>query len=470
MKTTNRFIAAALEELSQEVGPTVAVTTPAVSNGNTDGTAVKVNIDDSADAVAELMEKNSELIDANATLESESFDNDLDAIEASSDTVTSDLDDAVAAGIALEQLVGIIDVSVRNQQVTPTAVAGFAMALEQISHRAKLDNPIPALEAETLQLEGPTGQAKSIGAAAAEKAGELAKRLGEAIKRVIGWLLGMLRSMFAQTDIIAARAKKARTLLDSIDESKTIDSTAFITSLRLIEGAGDPTEQFNSYAKMAGTTLYGFFNASFVRDMQDVIRKAKSGSHDEKEVAAGIVARSNEIIKVLLSTIYTENGSGADVSARLSQEVDEKDLTVGKTQPCVGGVQLYLAATLDKTAEDSVKFFHCSSGLVKTAPATITSGSIPVATKHGAKAMLGHVEEWMRDQRRLEQIFGVLRTYNWLGQVTLDMASVKAYLQLMTALASGCVPHLIRLNLKNSAAFCAYVEKSAAVSRGEAQA
>lgn len=466
MQTRNRFISAALEELSAEAGvastktEAVAVDTPAVT---------EVNIDSSTDAVATLMEKNSELVDTNATLESETFDNDIESVEQSSDSVQQDLEEAVAAGVGLEQLAHIIAADVRGGNVTRGAVAGYAMALEQLSHRGGVESPIAALEAEALQLEGPKDQAKAIGESAMAKAGEIAKRLMEGIQRVVGWLLGILRTFFARSTALAARAKKAYALLDSIDESKSIDSPAFVTSLRLVEGGGTPTEQFEAYAKLASTTLFGFFNTSFVKDVQDVLARARTEKHDEAAVLSGTTARVREILKVLMGTIYTEHGTGADVSAKLPENVDEKDLTVGLTAPCVGGMQLYLAATINQSDASSGKLMYCTSGQVKTPPAIQHGDSIPVIDKQRAKRLLGAVEGWLKSQKDLEQVFNALKVTNWVGQLTLNLEVIKVYMGLMTALASGCVPHLLRMNIQNAAALIAYVEKSAAVSGGAAK-
>jgi hypothetical protein len=468
MNKRNRFITAALEELSNDAN------IPATSEEGVKIAAMpaqtEVNIDTSKDAVAELMDKNSELVDTNATLENETFDNDLEAVEQSSDSVQQDLDEAVAAGVGLEQLFHVIDADVRAGTVTRGAVAGYAMALEQLAHRGGVDNPIPALEAEALQLEGPSGQATAIGEAAKSKAGEIAKRLGEGIQRVIGWLLGIMRNFFSTGAGLQARIKKAYALLDSIDESKTIESAPFVTSLRLVEGAGDPTEQFEAYAKLVSTTLFGFFNTSFVSDLQDVLKRARTESHNDAEIKSGVVARVREILKVLMSTIYTEHGTGGDVSAHLPNTINEQELTVGLTKPSIGGMQLYLAATVNITRSEDGGVFYCTSGPVKNPPKIQHGDSIPVIDKQRAKRLLGAAEGWLKSQQNLEKVFGALKVTNWVGQLTLNLEVIKVYMSLMTALASGCVPHLIRLNLKNAASLVAYVEKSAAVSAGTSEA
>lgn len=467
MNKHSRFITSALEELSQEVGASIATHTPAVNSGDADDTTTQVNFDSATDAVAALMEKNSELVDVNAGLETDNFDNDLDAIEASADTVQTDLEDAVAAGVALEQLASIIDVAVKTNQVNPTSVAGFAMALEQISYRGGLSNPIPALEAEAnIHLGEPVVQAEIIANTAMSKAKDLSRRLIEGIQRIIGWLLNMLRNFFSTAKSIGERAKKAQALVNSIDDSKTIDSTAFIASLRLVEGGGDPNKQFEEYATLASKTLYGFFNVSFAKELRDAINFGRTENDEGANARAGATARISEILKALLGTVYTESGTGADVSAHLPNDVDESALTVGKTPLCLGGVQLYLAATLEANDIKSGKPLYCQSGIVKTAPKIETPESIPVANKGNAKRMLGTIEGWMRDHKELEETFNVIRGMNFVGQVSLDMPTIKMYMSVLTALASGCVPHLLRLNMKNATSYIAYVEKSAAVSQG----
>ena len=471
MNKHSRFIASALEELSQEAGVT-SVATPAVQNSEAGDSTTQVNIDTSKDAVAELMEKNSELLDTNATLESESFDNDLDAIETSSDTVQSDLDEAVSAGIALEQLCEIIDASVRTGQANPTSIAGFAMALEQISHRAKLTNPIPALEAETLLLEGPGDKAKSIGAAAAEKAGEIAKRLIDGIKRIIGWFMNMIRTFMSSSKAIGERARKVRALVDSIDEGKTITSQPFIASLRLVEGGADAPKQFEEYGHMATKALYGFFNHSFVDGLSKAMAEFNMTSEEERAGMEGAVrGKLSDILKVLMSTVYPENGSGADVAGAIPAGVGEDRLTVGKTTPCVGGIQLYLAATIGGNsgavkvaggAEEPSMFVR--SGLAKEQPKIAAPESIPCVPRNLAKQMLTSIEGWVRDQKELEKVFGHIQSYKPSQELSWPVANM--YLSVLTALASGCVPHLLRLNMKNAASFIAYVEKSAAVSKG----
>src|SRR5690606_28492368 len=101
----NKFIASALEEINQELSLTeqnaTEVTTPNV--GEVDKTVTETNIETS-DTVAELMEQNVELASENIELQSENFDNDVDALDSASDSVQQDLDEAVAAGVALEEL------------------------------------------------------------------------------------------------------------------------------------------------------------------------------------------------------------------------------------------------------------------------------------------------------------------------------------------------------------------------------
>jgi hypothetical protein len=339
------------------------------------------------------------------------------------------------------------------------------MALEQMCYRAGLTNPIAALEAETAQLEGPGEKTASIGETAKAKAVEIGKKLMEGISRLIGYLINVVRQLMARGDQIAKKAESLLSQVDSIDESKTITSGPFIASMRLVEGAGDPSKQYEDYARMASKTLYGFFNDKFITAMSEAIRDVGGVGGTSSDFTVGTLEKLTAILKALMGSIYTEHGSGADVTGTIPATVTEQMLTVGKTPACVGGLQLALAATLEPKSENE---WFCHSGPSKTQPKTDARESIPVIDKATAKQMLNVIGKWMKDQKELERQFAKIQQKNRAGQI-LSTQAAKKLLSVMTALSTGCVPYLIRLNLHNSATFVAYVEKSIAVSKGAAE-
>lgn len=467
----NAFLTAALEEL--EKGKPVTndegkdVSDVATTGASKDPTTTNVEVDAGTDAVAELMEKNSELTDSKATLESETFDNDLDAIQTVSDSVNKDLDEAVAAGVALEQLAYLTELSVKTNQANAASNAGYFLALEQICARADMHNVVAALEEAAPQLEGPKAQAESIGKVAIEKSKEIIKKLIEGIKRIAGWVLNIVRTLFARSKQLADKAHALLSQIDSIDESKTIEGTAFISSLRLVEGGGDPNKQFTEYGQMATKTLYGFFGNSFGHSIINALDELKSADAEEGS-RSRVTAKLVEIIKVLMSMIYPENGTTADIPGSLPNAVSERDVTVAKSAPCVGGLQLYVAATLE--ASDTGAGWMCKSGPAKEQPKIESPDSIPVVKKQLARDFIGLIQHWMRDQQTIERNFRGLQTINFSSKFNPTAQVLQQFLSVMTALATGCMPYLMRLNVQNSANFIAYVEKSIAVSKAGSSA
>ena len=69
-----------------------------------------------------------------------------------------------------------------------------------------------------------------------------------------------------------------------------------------------------------------------------------------------------EVICTALSTIYTVDGNVKDVPS-FPSDANAKDWTVGLTPPCVGGVQLYLAASLEGEGDLVVITLAPASGL-----------------------------------------------------------------------------------------------------------
>lgn len=456
----SKFITAALESLQSD-------TTVPVSN--TSYTPPKISetlVDSSVDAVAELMEKNSELEDKNASLETESFDNDLSAAETVSDSVSEDLDEAVAAGAALEELAYVVNMAVKTGQANRAAVAGYALALEQMSIRAGLTSPMAALESDALQLEGPEGQAKTIAETASSKAKEIGRKLIEGIKKIIGYLLNVIRSLFAHAPAVAKRARALVDQLDSIDKSKTIDSTVFISSMRLVEGGGDPSKQFEDYGHLATKTLYGFIDNTFGQRLSTALDDILNAKVTTEQAQQKVTERLTEMSKLLMSHIFTENGNGADISARIPEGVTEQQLTVSKTQPSIGGLQLALAVTLEAKGKEGW-FFH--AGPSKTQPKIETPDSIPVVDKIMAKQYLGLIQKWMKDHNDFHRVFSDILRKNFVYGYATNLNDINRFMNVLTAIATGTMPYLLRLNMQNSTKFLAYVEKSISVSKGAAE-
>lgn len=432
-KHQNSFIKAALEAMDQEA--------------NTDSTqqVTEVAIVAPDDAVAELMEKNAVLEDNNAQLQEESFDNDTEAVVGVSDSINQDLEDVVKAGSALEQLAELCEYTARSGLANTATLASHVFALEQICEGIGLASPVPALEAETLQLEGPKEKTESIGAKAVEGAKELGRRLIEGIKRVLGWIIGVIRALVLRGEKISSKAQELLTRIDSIDSSKQIDAKPFIISLKLVQGGGSPSDQFDNYFKTATKTLYGFFNSSFKANLEQAAKA--TGTPEE------VRSKLSKVLQAAFDNIYTENGTSGDVATEVPKEVQESNLVVGLTKPCVGGLQLYLASTLENG-----EVFYARAGAVEKEAVFDAPDSIPVVEKALAKQGLVLVKKWVADQKELEKTMAGLSNVQIPSTVTSD--AVAHYLRVLSSLVTGSAPHLLRLNLKNAAAFVAYVDKS----------
>lgn len=478
----NAFIDAALEELKQEVAlgeqPTTTVSTTEVTPVASADAAIpvtEVNIDQSVDAVAALMAKNASLQDQNASLEEESFDSDLDILDSASDSAQNDLAEAVSACEALQELAYIADLSTKSGQANATSVASLAFGLEQICLRVGLESPVAGLEDNAIALYHPksgtdkeatsekaaTAQADAIGKSAMEKAKEIMKKLAEGIKRIVGWVLNILRQFFTRIGGLPDRIQKAAAEYDQIDESKTIDSGPFIASLRLVEGGGDVNKQFETYAHLTTKTLFGFLSDKFVNHMKEALKHLKDEETDEAKSAGR--EQLVEVLRSALTLIYTEDATSADMSGGIAAGVTENNITFGKTPPCIGGVQLYLAAALDDP-----NIWYCRSGLVKNPPKIDAPASIPVVNKQLADQMFGAITKWLRAQRDLEKNLTVLQAIeigHWLSSDNNKTKAISNYLSTLASIATGAMPHLLRMNIQNSVNFVSYVEKSIAVSK-----
>lgn len=477
----NPFITAALEELSQEADEgaekkPVVVAAPATSAPNDtaskDGVGeapqpalTELNLDQAQDAVAALMEKNSALEDAVAELQEQNFDNDLDALDTSSDSVHEDLEEAVAAGAALEELAHLASMTAKSGMANKASVASLAFALEQISERAGVSGTA-ALEDSNIAMyngssaDGAKAQAEGVAKAASDQAQGIYQKLVAGIQRIIGWIMNVVRQVFSRYTSLTGRIAACSKELDSIDEDKTIDSKPFISSLRLVKGAGDPDKQFKDYAQLASKTLFGFFNNSFATRVVASINHLKEEESDDVK-NAGMQELTN-VLRAAMSVIYTEHGNGAD--AGVPKDIAEKDLTVGLTPPTVGGGQLYLAATLDGGEK-----WYCRGGVAKKQPEFDMPDSIPVVNKATADHMFGIITKWILAERELQHVLGILRGSKIVSSVTgvigVKGETVHRYLSTLSALATGVMPHLLRLNYQNSVNFITYVEKSIAVSK-----
>lgn len=440
----NSFIRAALEELDE----------PAVT---------EVVVDSSTDAVAELMEKNTTLETNNTELEEESFDNDVSAIAGASDSTHADLDEAVNAGAALEALAELCNLTVKGKFANKATVASHVFALEQITSSLRMPSQIPALEALALPngAAAPTSadeQTKSVGAKALDIAKNIGKKLAEGIKRIIGWLMSVLRNLVASSAKIEKRAEDAFKLIDTIDATKKITAGPFIASLRLVEGGGDVNAQFTEYFKLADASLNGFFNKSFTQHMHNAFV-----GNDTPKMAQIKLAK---VTQSAMDIMFTEHGDASDVTSEIPESISDQELSVGLTKPCIGGLQLFLATT----HADANKWF-CRAGVAKKELKFDTPSEIPTADKTMARLALKSATNLVKSHKQFESnLSEIERKGSALsdGSAEVDTASLSAYLTTLAAFATSVAPNLLRLNMKNASALVAFVEKSISVSKPDA--
>lgn len=449
----NTFIRSALEELDAEVA------------AGTAGGVTEVDVDNSTDAVAELMEKNATLESSNTELEEESFDNDVSAIAGASDSTHADLDEAVNAGAALEELAMLCDLTVRGKLTNKATVASHAMMLNHITTGLKIPNQMAALEALALpngasEPASSEQQTKSIGSKAADMAKSIGKKLVEGIKRIVGWLINVLRNLMASSKKIEDRAEAAMKLIETIDVSKKITAGPFIASLRLVEGGGDANDQFAEYFKLADVALNGFFNESFAKHMLAANFKVE-GTED------GVRTALSKVVQSANDTMFTEHGDASDVSTEIPEGISDQELSVSLTKPCIGGLQLFLAST----HSDSKKFY-CRSGVAKKELKFASPSEIPVAEKATARMCLKSAVKLLKTHKELEDNLDdiVRRSENHWHVGPGSSALMGDYLSTLAAFATSVAPQLLRLNMKNSAALVAYIEKSITVSKPDSKA
>lgn len=463
----NLFIAAALEELQQEVAASdqTAAAAPAAPAVDQSAAApvTEVTFDQSVDAVAALMEKNTELAAENIELQEQTFDNDVDTIQTSSDSVQQDLEEAVAACEALEELAHLADLTVRSGQANKATSATLAFALEQITVRAGLPSQMAALEAE--EAGTPEAQSKSVGEKAKELAQQIGQKLVDGIQRIIAWVMSFFQQIFARTKKIAEKATALKEQVKDIDANAMIEDAKFIKSLRLLDGAsnqGDIAGQYADYAKVASHSLYGFFNDSFVARLSKIHGDVYQSDGKNSDIGYLEIEQMYEVAR---QHIFTEDNNGVITAQQLD---NTEGVQVSLTKPCVGGIQLFLAT--NSKEDTSTKLFF-KTGLAP-APKLLEAGSIPVINPVMAGQYLEVINKWMNDHREIEKRFkrisGMTRV-KLKGGVLHDRYYTSNFLSLLTGFATTIMPQLLRLNIQNSVSFIAYVEKSIAVSKAPAK-
>jgi hypothetical protein len=458
MKNRSPFITAALEELQQEAGQDVSAVDAVaeLEAGPNAPPVTETKIESDTDAVAELMEKNSTLAAENDELSGECFDNDVQQIESTSDTVNTDLEEAVSAGAALEELAYICDLAVKSGQANHAAAAGYAMALEQISLRAGLSGSLAALEDGELAEKGPDGQVGAIGDAAKAKSKTILERLMAGIKKIIAWIVGVVRSIAQKFNGLTAKAEKAIGMINQIDGNAVIDDEAFIKSLRMVKNAGDANAQFRRYGEFATKTLYGFFNDSFLNALSATARK---GEDDSLEVYVEL----SKILSGLRQHVFEYTKIPDAIANELKGKLTgNAQLEGGMTEPQIGGLQLYLAFSKPMDQGGVVK-----AGVAPAEVPLVEGGSIPVVEKKLATDMLELVKKWSADQNHLADRLAKIEGFAKVGESGTSVKMVELYLKTLTAIATVVVPQLLRVNIQNAASFIRYVEKSVEVSKAK---
>ncbi|BAW19212.1 hypothetical protein [Ralstonia phage RP31] len=469
----NPFIVAALEELQQEQAATggengggeagaqstdgvtaAGVTEQQQQAAQAAGEVTEVNMDSSTDAVAELMEQNTQLATENAELQNECFDNDADVIESASDSVQEDLNEAVAAGAALEELAHLAELTVKSGQANRASVAGLAFGLEQITDRIGVKSLLPALEAEGGE---PEEQAASIGEKAKTLAANIGKKLVEGIKRIIQAVMSFFRNLFTNTGKVAEKAKELRASLSQIDDSKEITDQGFIKSLRIPEGNDSVAEYYYNFHVFAQNAL-NFFDADFSKLMEDMFEELR----DTKQVSAPWDRVILPVVKAAQEDLFPfEPRSGSIDGAPKGNDID-----VWATPQLVGGVQLYMAWRQNPSdaKEIMLKIGRASD------PKLRAPESIPVLSAKDADKLLQSVERWMSEFRsvqkslsRLERLGQGVTERHWSGQWSTTYNHV--FLSMFSGLAANTLPHVLNLCMMNAKRINAYVEKSIAVSK-----
>lgn len=457
----NSFLTRALEELQQatsegpvagqDVGQVAVQDTPDNPNAPSTGPVSETNIDSTTDAVAELMEQNTQLATENSELQQEVFDNDVEIIDSISDSARTDLEEAVSAGAALEQLAYMCRLTVSSGQANTATAASLAFALEQATLRAGLASPMAALEDSTAADATPEQQTEEIGAVAKSKAAEVWQRVVASIKRIIAWLVNAMASLFDRMRPVAEKAKALEGQLEQLDKSAKIQNEAFIASLRLLDG--DANKQFAQYAKSVDETLYGFFNGDFVRTMNEV-------AHRTNEETIQTLAKLFKVVGAVHTGIFPVSVEPELVIGKLPAVPAGSEIVAGKTEPMVGGVQLFLAYSKPFGEGAFVQ-----AGVVKTEPKLFTGNEIPAVDKDLASAVLKQIQQWHKDQKELAAILKEIDGFGKMGSEPGTVKAAQVYLKTVAAIATSIIPQLARLNTQNSANFVRYVEKSIQASK-----
>lgn len=465
----NAFIIAALEQLTEAqpegFQPGQDVSQVAIAE-KPDGPGVgqaaqppvtETNIDSTTDAVAELMERNTQLATENAELQAEVFDNDADIIAEASDSVQEDLAEAVAVGAALEQLAHLCDLTVKSGQANQASVAGLAFGLEQITDRIGMRSPIAALEAEGDTT--PEGQATSIGQKAKDLGANLLQRLVEGVKRVIAWIKEFFKRIMVRTKKVAEEAKALSASLGNLNPNVKVENQGLITRMRLVQNGGSPVDQLDAYTKLAGPALFDFFGKTFeerVRDIHNQMARNKGGTGD---------LTFNEIKNLATSAqkaIFPERGEKADATSGLSEGAG-----VWLTPECVGGTRLYMAYD----PADKGMFFKTGKAM-KESPVQ-TEGPLPGLNKEDAKRILAIIDHWMDHHRELEKRISRIEylgkgptVREWHGEVQY----VSSFLKIFAGLGTGTMGGLVTLNLNNCLNYMDYVKECIRLSGAPAAA
>ncbi|BAW19211.1 hypothetical protein [Ralstonia phage RP31] len=404
------------------------------------------------DSVAELQQQNATMDAENAELRDECFENDTDAIAEAGDEMQGDLAEANKAVAALEELAHICEMTVKSGQANKASVASLAFGLEQICARAKIPNPVSALEDGAADASA-AEQTEAVGDAAKSKSKEILARLAAAAKRIVAWIVGLIRKILSRSMNVAEEAKKLIPQVGSINSGLVIEDEKFIKSLRLVADRGDANQQFKAYGALATKTLYGFFNDAFVSSLNELSQK---GSNSDQ---LAIFENTAKVLKGLQQHVFDEPGVASDLAEK--PELPEgQQLRVSLTEPMIGGVRLYLAYSAPISEKSYLK-----AGLSPKQPEIVDDDTIVVADPHLAKNMLDLIVRWADDQKALEDRLQKIEGFAKVAEGEAASKYAAVYLKVLTTVATAVIPQLLRLNLQNSTNYVRYVQKSIAVSK-----
>lgn len=433
---TNAFIAAALEEIEQEVSTTQVVP---------------------VDAVAELAKTNLDLAAENSWLEEEKQQSEENEVVAAGVTVCDDLEELEITALALEELVELANLTASKGQANQASVAALAFGLEQITNSIGLKSILPALEADSTPAE----QATSIGDTAKKKSQEIMKRIIEGLRYVFKIVMDFFSKIFTYNGRMVKKLESLKKSLEngsiSLDGAQSFTNDEFLESLRSPDTHDSIAKQFAVYAEFARNAIVMFGSRDYEEVVKSIYESVNPNSSVPDEVRVGYVTELFKLVELANEHIFTEKHAwGSTVEVFASNNPKNRNTY---TKAMIGELCLHMEVNAD-TDPIIARVDNSRASYVFKARET---GGIDPISKQEAISLLSDYIKILNKQTELDAAWSRVYKYSQGFEIKSSYTSItfnSSLLKLYSGMSVRVLSEVLRTNMKNAQKLMAYIELS----------